>query len=86
MFSAMIIWNIWHPGRYLQGDDSDFPKKVKLSRREKKMMKQEAKESKRRGLHRSSSRKSARVSEYQTANRFDEEALESQGYPMRGHR
>jgi hypothetical protein len=49
MLSAMVIWNIWHPGRYLQGDDCDFPKKVKLSRKEKKMIKQEAKDSKRRG-------------------------------------
>lgn len=86
MFSAMVIWNIWHPGRYLQGDDCDFPKKVKVSRKEKKMMKQEAKDSKRRGRRRSSSRKSARVSEYQPANSFDEGALESQGYPLRGHR
>ncbi|CAG8292335.1 unnamed protein product [Penicillium nalgiovense] len=86
MLSAMVIWNIWHPGRYLQGDDCDFPKKVKLSRKEKKMIKQEAKDSKRRGRRRSSSRKGARVSEYQPANSFDEGALESQGYPLRGHR
>jgi hypothetical protein len=50
------------------------------------MIKQEAKDSKRRGRHRSSSRKGARGSEYQPANSFDEGALESQGYPLRGHR
>jgi hypothetical protein len=86
MFVAMIIWNIWHPGRYLQGDDCDFPKKVKLSRKEKKAMKQEVKDSKRRGRRRSSSRKGARVSEYQPTTSFDEGALESQSYPLRGHR
>lgn len=68
MFVAMLIWNVWHPGRYLEGDESDFPKKVKVSRSEKKMRKQEAKDSK------------CRV------NSFDENALESQGYPMRGPR
>lgn len=86
MLSAMVIWNIWHPGRYLQGDDCDFPKKVKLSRNEKKMIKQEAKDSKRRGHRRSSSRKGARVSESHPASSFDEGALESQSYPLRGHR
>lgn len=47
MLTAMIIWNVWHPGRYLLGEDSDFPKKVKVSRKEKARMKREAKELKR---------------------------------------
>ncbi|OJJ42486.1 hypothetical protein ASPZODRAFT_43043, partial [Penicilliopsis zonata CBS 506.65] len=25
MLVAMVIWNFWHPGRYLQGEDSEFP-------------------------------------------------------------
>lgn len=83
MFSAMIIWNIWHPGRYLQGEDSEFPKKVKMSRKEKALMKREAKDNKRRNRRRSSSRKSARVSEYQLANSIEQGALEMQGYPVR---
>ncbi|KAJ5937908.1 hypothetical protein N7454_004250, partial [Penicillium verhagenii] len=65
MFAAMIIWNIWHPGRYLQGDESDFPKKVKVSRKEKARMKREAKESKLHDLNSSSIRESTHISEYQ---------------------
>lgn len=29
MFSAFILWNIWHPGQTLIGPDSEFPKKEK---------------------------------------------------------
>lgn len=43
MFSALMIWNIWHPGRFLVGPESLFPKKVKISRKEKKALKEEKK-------------------------------------------
>jgi hypothetical protein len=82
MFLAMVIWNIWHPGRYLQGDDSDFPKKVKMSRKEKASKKREAKDRKRRNRDRSSSR----FSHSPLAQYSEEEALEegiSHGYPMK---
>jgi hypothetical protein len=44
MFLALLILNIIHPGRLLQGPDSEFPK---VSRQEKKRIKQEKKEAKR---------------------------------------
>jgi hypothetical protein len=44
MFLALAILNIIHPGRVLQGPDSEFPK---VSRQEKKRIKQEKKEAKR---------------------------------------
>ncbi|KAJ6602640.1 RTA1 like protein-domain-containing protein [Mycena vulgaris] len=33
MFVALSLWNILHPGRVLVGPDSDFPKKVKKSKK-----------------------------------------------------
>jgi len=44
MFFAVLLLNIWHPGRYLVGPESEFPK---LSRQEKKALKREKKERKR---------------------------------------
>ncbi|KAK1141048.1 hypothetical protein N8T08_009621 [Aspergillus melleus] len=43
MFIAIGLLNIFHPGRVLQGPDSEFPK---LSRKEKKQMKRDKKEAK----------------------------------------
>lgn len=43
MFAALLILNIFHPGRVLSGPDSDFPR---LSRAEKKRLKQDKKERK----------------------------------------
>ncbi|KAK3906177.1 RTA1 like protein-domain-containing protein [Staphylotrichum tortipilum] len=40
MMVALLILAVWHPGRYLVGPDSEFPR---LSRREKKERKREAK-------------------------------------------
>lgn len=40
MFTALIILNVWHPGRVLVGPDSSFPK---LTRKEKKALKAEKK-------------------------------------------
>lgn len=72
MFIAMVIWNVWHPGRYIVGEDSEFPKKVKLSRKDKALMKQQAKAAededkgnRRRNRNRSSRRKETQTSEYQ---------------------
>lgn len=82
MIIAMVIWNIWHPGRYLQGEDSEFPKKVKMSRKEKALMKREAKDRKRRNRDRSSSR----FSEFPLAQSTGEGALEegiSHSYRMK---
>ncbi|GAQ05992.1 hypothetical protein ALT_3313 [Aspergillus lentulus] len=44
MFLALLILNVIHPGRVLQGWESEFPK---VSRQEKKRIKQEKKEAKR---------------------------------------
>ncbi|KAF4220815.1 hypothetical protein CNMCM8980_000398 [Aspergillus fumigatiaffinis] len=44
MFLALLILNVIHPGRVLQGPDSEFPK---VSRQEKKRIKQEKREAKR---------------------------------------
>jgi hypothetical protein len=44
MFLALAILNVIHPGRVLQGPDSEFPK---VSRQEKKRIKQDKKEAKR---------------------------------------
>jgi hypothetical protein len=44
MFLAILLLAIWHPGRFLVGPESHFPK---LTRKEKKMMKAEKKEAKR---------------------------------------
>jgi hypothetical protein len=43
MFLATLVLCFFHPGRLLQGPDSSFPK---LSRKEKKRIKQEKKEQK----------------------------------------
>lgn len=76
----MLIWNIWHPGRFIVGDDSDFPKKVKMSRKEKALIKQEAKdeakEQKRRNRNRSSNRKNTNQSDYHLTQSHDEGAME----------
>ncbi|KAF2177081.1 RTA1-domain-containing protein [Zopfia rhizophila CBS 207.26] len=44
MFLAILLLNIWHPGHYLVGPESEFPR---LSRKEKKALKREKKERKR---------------------------------------
>lgn len=44
MFLALLILNVIHPGRVLQGPDSEFPR---VSRKEKKRIKREKKEAKR---------------------------------------
>ncbi|KAF7334411.1 RTA1-domain-containing protein [Mycena venus] len=36
MFSALLLWNIFHPGQVLVGPDSEFPKKEKKSKRRKR--------------------------------------------------
>ena len=41
MFFACLLLNICHPGRILQGPDSNFPK---LSKQEKKALKEQKKE------------------------------------------
>lgn len=43
MFIACVIMNIWHPGRYLVGPESEFPR---LSRAEKKALKKVKKQKK----------------------------------------
>ena len=43
MMAALLILAIFHPGRYLVGPDSEFPR---LSRKEKKAAKQEKKAAK----------------------------------------
>ncbi|KAF7585121.1 hypothetical protein BBP40_012345, partial [Aspergillus hancockii] len=76
IFFAMIIWNIWHPGRLMPGSESEFPKKVKMSRSEKKRMKREEKEGRKSGRRRSSSRKNNRISEYHLTRPSDDEGYE----------
>ncbi|PGH20056.1 hypothetical protein AJ80_03706 [Polytolypa hystricis UAMH7299] len=46
MWAAITTLAIWHPGRLMPGEDGDFPKKDKPSRKEKKAMKNEEKERK----------------------------------------
>ena len=41
MMVALLILAVFHPGRYLRGPDSEFPR---LSRKEKKALKMEKKE------------------------------------------
>ncbi|KAJ7695604.1 RTA1 like protein-domain-containing protein [Mycena olivaceomarginata] len=36
MFLALLLWNVYHPGRILVGPDSEFPKKEKKSKRGEK--------------------------------------------------
>jgi hypothetical protein len=36
MFCALLLWNVYHPGQILVGPDSEFPKKVKKSKRGEK--------------------------------------------------
>lgn len=73
MLTAMIIWNVWHPGRYLQGEESDFPKKVKVSRKEKARMKREAKKLKRQDPSPSSD---PPMIDYNLTKNVDEEGME----------
>ena len=46
MLFALLLFNVVHPGRILTGPDSEFPKKVKLSKEEKKSLKAEKKAAK----------------------------------------
>jgi hypothetical protein len=50
MFIACLVLNIWHPGRFLVGPESEFPRKTRAQKKaekaEKKRLKQEAKEMK----------------------------------------
>lgn len=46
MFFALLLFNAVHPGRILVGPESEFPKKAKLSKAEKKAAKQENKDRK----------------------------------------
>lgn len=41
MFIAVLIFNVYHPGKTLQGPDANFPK---LSKDEKRMLKEQKKE------------------------------------------
>ena len=41
MFLSLVVLNFFHPGRYLIGSESEFPRKP--SRKEKKAVKKEAK-------------------------------------------
>ncbi|KAJ5727032.1 hypothetical protein N7493_006059 [Penicillium malachiteum] len=68
MLTAMVIWNVYHPGRFLQGEDSDFPKKAKISRKERRRMKKEGKE-----LKEQNRLSSASTSEYQLTKSADED-------------
>ncbi|KAJ7455808.1 RTA1 like protein-domain-containing protein [Mycena latifolia] len=36
MFAALLLWNIFHPGQVLIGPESEFPKKVKGSKKAKR--------------------------------------------------
>ena len=46
MFLALILFNFLHPGRVLTGPESEFPKKTKLTKAEKKEAKAEKKRAK----------------------------------------
>ena len=46
MLFALFLFNLVHPGRILIGPDSEFPKKVKLSKEEKRSLKAEKKAAK----------------------------------------
>lgn len=43
MVIAMALFNVFHPGRYLVGPDSEFPKKEKKKKEKKKKSKKEKK-------------------------------------------
>ncbi|MCJ1236349.1 hypothetical protein MMC14_004330 [Varicellaria rhodocarpa] len=47
MVCALVLLNIVHPGRILVGPESEFPKKVKLSKEEKRRVKEDRKQGKR---------------------------------------
>ncbi|GMF75042.1 unnamed protein product [Aspergillus oryzae] len=72
IFIGMMLWNVLHPGRMMPGPDSEFPK---LSRSEKKQMKQEAKEAKKQERRVGFSKKYTAVndSEYTLTRPSDEE-------------
>lgn len=46
MLFALLLFNLVHPGRILIGPESEFPKKVKVSKAEKKSIKAEKKAAK----------------------------------------
>ncbi|RDL30475.1 uncharacterized protein BP5553_10353 [Venustampulla echinocandica] len=46
MCVALFLWNIIHPGSILQGPESLFPKKIKLTRAQKRFAKEEKKNGK----------------------------------------
>lgn len=43
MFVALVAFNIFHPGKTLQGPDSDYPKLTKEEKQETKRRKAELK-------------------------------------------
>ncbi|KDQ59342.1 hypothetical protein JAAARDRAFT_34082 [Jaapia argillacea MUCL 33604] len=43
MLSAMVLYNIWHPGRVLVGPESEFPKKPKKEKKTRRERKEEKK-------------------------------------------
>lgn len=67
MFLALVVLNIFHPGRVLQGPDSEFPR---LSRAEKKRIKREKKEMK-------AARKAERRAARSGRGIYDHQRLES---------
>jgi hypothetical protein len=46
MFIACLMLNIWHPGRFLVGPESEFPRKTKEQKKAEKEAKKEAKRAK----------------------------------------
>ncbi|KAJ7641317.1 RTA1 like protein-domain-containing protein [Roridomyces roridus] len=36
MFAALVVWNLYHPGRVLVGEESEFPKKEKKAKKDRK--------------------------------------------------
>lgn len=69
MLLALIVLNVMHPAFVLRGDDSEFPK---LSRKEKKAIKQQKKEEKQR---RKEAKKAKKQGNYELDNRFMDETL-----------
>lgn len=50
MWFAMLLFNIYHPGKALVGPDSEFPKLTRQQKKEKKAAKKEEKQAKKSGL------------------------------------
>ncbi|KDQ57165.1 hypothetical protein JAAARDRAFT_58630 [Jaapia argillacea MUCL 33604] len=46
MFSALLLYNVWHPGRVLVGPDSEFPPKPKKKKKDGKNAKKTKKDEK----------------------------------------